>query len=49
MGRKKKYLTEEERLEAQRNDSMKYYKNNSEKIKMKNLKKYYERKKIRGI
>jgi hypothetical protein len=49
MGRKKKYLTEEERLEAQRKDSMKYYLNNCEKIKKRNLKKYYERKKIRDL
>jgi group I intron endonuclease len=49
MGRRKKYLTEEERLEAQRKDSMKYYLNNCEKIKKRNLKKNIMREKKSGI
>ena len=35
MGRKKIHLTEEDRLQAQRNYSMKYYMNNVEEIKKK--------------
>ena len=41
MGRKKKYDTEEERLEAQRRWNMEYYARNKDKIKEKNLNRYY--------
>ncbi len=45
MGRKKKYNTEEERCQANRDKVMKHYWKNVEKIKKKNLKRYYENKK----
>lgn len=41
MGRKKKYLTEEERIEAQRRWNMEYYARNKDSIKKKTLKRYY--------
>ena len=44
MGRKKKYLTEEEQIEAQRRWNMEYYERNKNKLKVKNLENYYERK-----
>lgn len=44
MGRKQKYQTEEEKLEAQRRWNTEYYNRNKEKIKLKNLKRYYGRK-----
>lgn len=43
MGRKKKYLTDEERLEAQRRWNMEYYERNKDNIKEKNLERYHER------
>lgn len=42
MGRKKKYNTEEERREAQREWNKKYYLKNKEKINAHRMKKYYE-------
>lgn len=45
MGRKKKYLTENERIEAQRRWNMEYYKRNKKDIKKKALKRYYDKKK----
>jgi hypothetical protein len=45
MGRKKKYYTEEERLEAQRKWQMDHYLRNKEKI-LKKAKKRYRLKKI---
>lgn len=44
MGRKKKYHTEEELLEAQRVWNREYYERNKEKINSKRMKEYYERK-----
>lgn len=45
MGRKLKYQTKEEKLEAQRRWNMEYYERNKESVKQKNLKRYYGRKK----
>ena len=42
MGRKRKYLTEEERVQAQREWNRKYYTKNKEKLNMKQMEKYYE-------
>ena len=47
MGRKKKYLTEEEKLEAQRRWNMEYYWRNQNKIKIKNLNRYHAKRKNR--
>jgi len=44
MGRKKKYITEEDKYEAQKKWAMEYYWRNKETIKKKNLKKYHEKK-----
>jgi len=44
MGRKLKYKTEEERKEANRIKSRKYYLKNAEKIRKKRMEKYYEEK-----
>jgi hypothetical protein len=44
MGRKLKYKTEKEQIEARKTRQMKYYELNKEKIKIKNLKRYYENK-----
>lgn len=41
MGRKKKYLTEKEQLEAQRRWNMEYYERNKENIKKEALKRYH--------
>ncbi len=46
MGRKKKYKTEEERLEAKRKQWMEYYERNKEKLNAQRMEKYYERKNI---
>jgi hypothetical protein len=43
-GRKKKYQTDEERRIASCEKSKRYYEKNKEKIKKKNLEKYYESK-----
>jgi hypothetical protein len=43
MGRKKKYNTEEEQLEAQRRWNMEYYHRNKEKLKEKGRKRYEQR------
>jgi len=45
MGRRKKYKTEEERVEARKKRQMAYYWRNQEKLKRKNLERYYENKK----
>jgi hypothetical protein len=42
MGRKKKYLTDEQREEAQRRWSLEYYYRNKEKINEKVMENYYE-------
>lgn len=42
MGRKRKYFTPEEKRRADCNKSMKYYEKNKNKIKRKNLKRYYK-------
>ena len=47
MGRKLKYKTEEEKKQANRDRVMKHYWKNQEEIKKKNLKRYYEGKKIK--
>ncbi len=44
MGRKKKYNTEKEKIEAQRRWNMEYYERNKEKIKEIALKRYHEKK-----
>lgn len=43
MGRKKKYNTEEERINAQRRWNMEYYHRNKDKIKEKAKERYEER------
>lgn len=43
MGRKKKYHSEKELLEAKRAQWMKYYEKNKQKINSHRMKKYYER------
>lgn len=43
MGRKKKYSTDEEQLDAQRRWNMEYYARNKEKIKKEALKRYHEK------
>ena len=45
MGRKRKYNTEEEKRQANRDKFMRHYWKNVKKIRKKNLKKYYENKK----
>ena len=44
MGRKKKYLTEEEKLEAKRKWKMDYYWRNKEILQKKNLDRYHKNK-----
>jgi hypothetical protein len=44
MGRKRKYFTEEEKNQANRDKFMRYYFKNKEKIKKKNLTRYYAKK-----
>ena len=41
MGRKTKYHTKEEKLEARKKRQMKYYWKNQDKIKKKNLQRYH--------
>jgi hypothetical protein len=45
MGRKKKYLTEEEKRIARNKRAMRYYIRNKHEIKKKNLNRYYRSKK----
>jgi hypothetical protein len=42
MGRKKKYLTHEEKLEAQRVWNKKFYESNKDKLNKASMEKYYE-------
>lgn len=49
MGRKRKYNTTEEKLQADREKSMRYYQKNNKKIKIKNLRRYYDRKSNTGV
>jgi len=44
MGRKQKYITNDEKLIARRERQMRYYWKNQEEIKEKNLKRYYVKK-----
>jgi hypothetical protein len=44
MGRKLKYKTRQEKLQARKDRQMRYYERNKESIKEKNLKRYYEHK-----
>jgi hypothetical protein len=44
MGRKCKYNTNEEKRQANRDKFMRHYWKNAEKIRKKNLKRYYEKK-----
>ena len=44
MGRKRKYFTEKEKLEAQKKWQMEHYKRNSDKIKAKARERYREKK-----
>jgi hypothetical protein len=44
MGRKKKYLTSEEKREAQNRWAREYYLRNKEMVDKKSIEKYYERK-----
>ena len=43
MGRKQKYATNEDRIAARRERQMRYYWNNAERIKSRNLKNYHEK------
>lgn len=49
MGRKKKYLTEEELLEAKKKWKMDYYNRNKQILQKKNLERYYKNKNDRDI
>jgi hypothetical protein len=42
MGRKKKYFTKEQKLEAQRKWNKKFYAHNKEKLNKASMEKYYE-------
>tara|TARA_R100001377_G_C3172447_1_gene103575 strand:- start:798 stop:932 length:135 start_codon:yes stop_codon:yes gene_type:complete len=42
MGRKKKYLTKEEKLKARNENQKRYYEKNKEKLKKTRMEKYYE-------
>ena len=42
MGRKRKYKTKEEILDARRSWALKYYYNNQEKCKRRRMERYYE-------
>lgn len=44
MGRKKKYKTEEDKVNAQKRWNMEYYEKNKKEIQDKNLKRYYDKK-----
>lgn len=44
MGRNKKYLTKEEKAEAQRRWVMEHYERNKKKLQKINLERYYEKK-----
>lgn len=44
MGRKRKYFTAEEKRQANRDKFMRFYEQNKEEIKRKNLKRYHDRK-----
>lgn len=44
MGRKRKYFTNEEKIQANRNKFMRFYEKNKEIIKKKNLERYYAKK-----
>lgn len=44
MGRKLKYKTKKEQVEARKARQMRYYERNKEKIKQKNLERYHEHK-----
>lgn len=44
MGRKRKYFTDEELKQSNRDKFMRFYIKNKEKIKKKNLERYYEKK-----
>lgn len=44
MGRKMKYVTNEDKINARRERQMRYYWKNKEVIRHKNLNKYYEKK-----
>jgi len=46
MGRKKKYLTDKEKLDAKRETRMRYYWNHVEKEKEKSLLRYYKNKEL---
>jgi hypothetical protein len=49
MGRKRKYNTEEEKLDAQRKWNREYYEKNRQKINTHRMRKYYERKKSLSV
>jgi hypothetical protein len=42
MGRNRKYFTDEEKTQANRNAVMRYYERNKDAVKKKNLERYYE-------
>jgi len=44
MGRKQKYFTKEEKVQANRDNVMRFYEKNKEEIKKRNLKRYYAKK-----
>ena len=44
MGRHKKYITDKEKIQANRDKFMRYYERNKEAVKKRNLMRYYEKK-----
>ena len=44
MGRKQKYFTKEEKIQANRDKFMRFYERNKEEIKKKNLERYHANK-----
>lgn len=48
MGRKRKYITNEEKLTANREKFMRHYEKNKEKIRKKNLERYHAKKSKHG-
>jgi hypothetical protein len=49
MGRKKKYITEEERLEAKKARWNRWYEKNKQSLNSHRMKKYYERKVTKNL
>ena len=49
MGRKRKYTTDDEKAVAVRDRAMRYYWKNAKKVRVKNLRRYYDRKSERDL